>query len=644
MIRKLKMAAAVVAAVGVMAGAAAQVAPQTAQDSVIVINGNNRLVINGKPVFISGMNIAWNNFGRDVGDTPVNINAFVNQFKQIRGAGGNAVRWWLHTDARECPKINAEGAVTGIGSRTIANMRAVLDSAYNYGIVVSMCLFSFDMLHNDGNNKTPDAVERNRLLLTSPENLETYIDSALVPMLEAVGNHPAIMCWEVFNEPEGMTQYGWATTRIDHDDVLRVTNRIAGEVRRRTNKMASTGIHNFHRYVNMYTTENLIAKGGDEDGWLDFYMAHHYPEHETRNQSPFYRTADSWEFDRPVLIGEFPAQSWGPGAYPHYYDTPLDIRDAFKYAFDNGYLGVLSWSMTEGNPTKFGSFATTEPALRYLDSLHRDQIQIREVDIDIPDGDMAMKLTMTNLPPEGSAADGGPWNELMVERGTLNFSGRTNFTFEMFIEEGSDDNLMIVPVIKMGSSSWTWSPAQDESFMLTGMEQGVWHTISVPVTSFVPHDNSPPNYSQVVGIVIQYFAKDTPYNGVIYFDNVKVDNVVLYDFNEFASEWHTAADGADVLLVTRPGTPTSIRDRTAAGANTINRAPVVTVRGRTLNVIGVDNSEMQVRLVNMRGKTVANFQAAGNARISLSRVPAGRYIVETNVAGRRAGVTAIIVK
>jgi hypothetical protein len=98
MFKKIRVVAALCLAAGVMMGAMA-VGPQSSQDKA----DGNRLVINGHKVFISGMNIAWNNFGNDVGDVAVNIGPFVNQFKQIKGAGGNAVRWWLHTDFRNEP-------------------------------------------------------------------------------------------------------------------------------------------------------------------------------------------------------------------------------------------------------------------------------------------------------------------------------------------------------------------------------------------------------------------------------------------------------------------------------------------------------------------------------------------------------------
>jgi hypothetical protein len=319
----------------------------------------------------------------------------------------------------------------------------------------------------------------------------------------------------------------------------------------------------------------------------------------------------------------------------------MGIVEAFEYAFDNGYVGVMSWSMTEGNPTKFGSFTTTRPALERLWERDSAAIMVKNVNIQTPTGDMAMRLTMNNLPPEGSASNGGPWNELFIEQGTHNFSGRANFIFEMYIEPGSGDNLMIVPVVKMGSG-WVWSPAQTESFTLAGMPRGEWITVSIPISAFVPESGTP-DLTQIRGIVIQYFAQGTPYTGTIFFDNVRVDNQVLFNFNEVGSEWNTAAEGASVSLVSRPGA-SSVRGGIRTAAPT-GLAPVVTVNGRILNVRSATDADMQIRMVNVRGRTVARFKAAdGNGQFSIARIPAGRYIVETTVANRRVGSSAVIVK
>jgi hypothetical protein len=587
----------------------AAVPMQTTQDRA----ENNRLIIDGKPVFISGMNIAWNNFGNDVGDQALSINAFVNQFKQIKGAGGNAVRWWLHTDARNDPKIDNDGKVTRIGTKTIDNIRQVLDSAYSYGIVVSLCLFSFDLLQLDG--KDASIVAKNKKFLTEPANLDTYINIVLKPMLEAVGNHPAIMCWEVFNEPEGMSTDagGWSNgDMVPMSDILRFTARIAAVVHDKTLKMASTGIHEYGKMKTWYSDSKLIAAAGNDPlaskAYLDFYMAHYYPEHVGTSGSPFHNPASFWEMDRPILIGEFPAQSWGPGTgYSSIQQgTAMTITAAYEYAYNNGYCGAMSWSMTESDPAKFGNFTTTKPALENLYAKYKADIEIKDVEIVVPTGDLAMKLALTNLPQEGTASDGGPWNEL----GTLkdaNFTGKANLTFEMFIEPGSGTNLTIVPVIKIGSD-WTWSPAQSESFTLSNKPQGEWFTVTIPISAF-----GASNLSTVKEILIQYFAKEAPYTGTILFDNFKVDNTVLFDFDQAGSEWNTTADGASVSLVARS-----------------NSTPVIhtTKSASTLSLSTIDFSKAQI--YDMRGKRVF----ASN----LSELKNGVYIVKVGGMSKKFAV------
>jgi formylglycine-generating enzyme required for sulfatase activity len=55
-------------------------------------------------------------------------------------------------------------------------------------------------------------------------------------------------------------------------------------------------------------------------------------------------------------------------------------------------------------------------------------------------------------------------------------------------------------------------------------------------------------------------------------------------------------------------------------------ASLVTVHGRTLNVNA--NSSVRIRVVNLAGKTVANFNAASGATLSLNEIPSGVYIIE----------------
>ena len=591
----------------------------------------NWLVIDGKKRFLQGMNIAWitnNTFGNDVGDAKININMFTSHIKKIRKVGGNAVRWWLHTDASHCPKIDASGAVTGIGKRTISNMKQALDTAHAYGVVISMCLFSFDLLQKGTKSSYSDYnFDNNLKFLTVPENIDTYLEKGLKPILEGVGDHPAIMCWEVFNEPEGMIEgHGWTPTKIDAKHVQRITNKIAGCVHDHSNKMVSTGVHCADDLA-LYKDAALKAAGGIANGTLDFIQLHYYPEWFGQDHSPVHNPKsfwkDKWE-DRPVLIGEFPAKDWSTSTTGTSSGQPLKtskkIVDAFKYAYDEGYAGAMSWTMvTDAKQAAFfGSYETTAPALKALYDAHKRDIEINSVSIEEMKGDYALKLDLQNLQvPSG--------NKGYQELGTSfskNFTGKKNILFEMYVTANSGDNAKVVVVIKVGSS-YKWSPAQSETIMLGSVEKGKWVTYSIPVSAFGAHD-----LSDVREILFQYWAEGSPYTGTFFFDNVRADKDTLANFNTEGSAWGTTADEANVALVKLSEVTSfknSVRISTAAKVKT-----VISFQGKTVRFKVSEYADVRIELVDIRGKVVSKVNYgrldSGIHTFLFDNVSSGHYI------------------
>jgi hypothetical protein len=92
------------------------------------------------------------------------------------------------------------------------------------------------------------------------------------------------------------------------------------------------------------------------------------------------------------------------------------------------------------------------------------------------------------------------------------------------------------------------------------------------------------------------------------------------------------------------------RSRPSANAS----APVVSVRGRTLSVklstssiVGVENFQpLQIRMLDLRGKTVSSFSTANvsGGTFSLAKIPAGKYLVEVRRSGVRLGTSSIMVR
>ncbi len=88
--------------------------PANLGSPVLTVSGTD-LMLNGKKIFFSGTNLAWSDYNSDVGDSPLNENAWRKAVEGTRAAGGNAIRWWLFNNMSQSPTIDqTTHLVTGL--------------------------------------------------------------------------------------------------------------------------------------------------------------------------------------------------------------------------------------------------------------------------------------------------------------------------------------------------------------------------------------------------------------------------------------------------------------------------------------------------------------------------------------------------
>ena len=437
----------------------------------LVVDGT-QFKYKGKRIFFSGMNLAWIDFNSDVGKDPLDENKWRKAVQDIRAAGGNSIRWWLFNNMSVSPTIDQNThRVTGLPENTIKNMKKALDIAEEYGVMVSMCLFSHNLTQANqwGNYNDKIDITANKALFSDNAAAQAFIDNALIPVVKAIGNHPALMTWELFNEPEGMIiGHGWTKPdedRISIESIVSFSEKLANAIHSNmSGVLVSTGVH---------CAQDL--QYWKDKTWLDFLQLHFYPEHQSSADNPFDHPFSFWNLSKPLIIGEFSAAGWDKERFPAYKVSTKTPPQLYKYAYENGYAGALSWDYTGFKDDVAGdavihNYAAAKPGMEALAALYEEFIKIKDYTPENTTGNGVMQVTFSNISSEATIDYPNP---------TANLTGKSTITFKARTVNSPAISFRLV--VKSGSD-WDWKQTDK---MCNIPANGEWVTCTFDLASWI---------------------------------------------------------------------------------------------------------------------------------------------------------------
>lgn len=233
-------------------------------------------------------------------------------FAHLAASGIGYVRWFLLCDGRAGIEFNARGCPVGPDQYLFRDIDAAIETARRHQIQVMFVLLDFLWCDAARVVRGVQMGGRSRVL-QDPGHRHALLNTVLGPLLARYGTDPSIFAWDIINEPEWIT----ALTAEEIHAFLADTVSLAHVSARQPVTVGSAGTRWRDRYAEL---------------GLDFYQVHWYDG--LTHQPPLDTPVSRMDFDRPVLLGEFPTRGSRR--------SPAEIVETARVA---GYSGAFYWSV-----------------------------------------------------------------------------------------------------------------------------------------------------------------------------------------------------------------------------------------------------------------------------------------------------------
>lgn len=292
--------------------------------------------MDGNKLFPVGVNYAWYNWSYEFSD-----NNWTSNFARIKSdmdtmatKGIHSLRWWVFPDLAYGPlwSGSAEGSLcTGLPSKWVDHMKETCDYALSKNIKIYWTITSFDCARADDSVDHDDVIDNDTVR-------KSFLDNAMKPILEALGNHEGVMGWDIINEPE------WIVNGEDNGAPNGKGESFPLADMRDYIKTTCEYIHQYAKQPVSFGSANMKWLGAQFDLWdglgLDFYDFHWY-DWATPYFNPVTTPASSLKLDKPVIIGEMMPNTSGSS-------LKMSHKQVLDAIYKNGYAGYMLWSWNDG--------------------------------------------------------------------------------------------------------------------------------------------------------------------------------------------------------------------------------------------------------------------------------------------------------
>jgi len=312
----------------------------------------SRIPVGGGDYFLLGANYPWKSYGGDFGSNAWGVygvhtkaDEIAGQFKQMADSGLKVVRWFVFTDGRAGVIFDNSGTPSGLHEDVLVDFDAAVGVARDHGVYLVPVLFDFHWMFWAKQEGQVQLGGRSDTI-TDPVKRAALVENVVIPLLEQYKDEPAILAWEIMNEPE------WSIADLPDGspdnqanavplaDFYALSVAVADAVHSKTSAYVTLGSASL-KWIKAWTPAFAAAHKLPTLN-LDFYQAHYYPwmdgqgfdnhaDYGSLKFSPNEQTYEALGLDRPLVIGELVISD--------------DAGKRLDTLLSNGYAGAWPWSL-----------------------------------------------------------------------------------------------------------------------------------------------------------------------------------------------------------------------------------------------------------------------------------------------------------
>lgn len=341
-----------------------------ADSSAKVYIEGNKFMVDGKELWINGVNTPWHHWNDFIGN--MDYDFWDQTFEKLASDGINATRIWLNCNGESVVQLRADGSVLKINDSHWEDLDKLFEIAGKHKVYIMATLSSFDHFKESG------SAERWRTMINTKESADNFAERYVKEFCERYGEQPYLFSIDLMNEPDWVhenTECG----QLKWENLSYFFGKCASVVHETCSTPVTVGMamikYNSPNYNgDMISDEYLKELTGLDNSYMDFYSPHFYLWMKQSGLGfPFDVTPEEYGLitDKPCIIGETSNdQEKGYG---------MTLTEVYRTSYEKGWGGIMVWMEWHDDDNSWYRYDLTETATNAMYELIPEKVDPKGV-------------------------------------------------------------------------------------------------------------------------------------------------------------------------------------------------------------------------------------------------------------------------